>query len=143
MWFLGSTVADFCRHLLQRTRRSKIMKHRSLYCALMLCLFLCGNVCADGLTVPVKDLNSVSTFEKIVRQSEKSFKYNIYSIDSHTGGEPTRVVMAGLPQIQGSTMIAQKKYFQEHLDFLRTALMNEPRGACGYAWRGDNRACKR
>lgn len=62
----------------------------------------------------------------MVEQSRKGFKYNIYSIDSHTGGEPTRVVMSGLPQIQGSTMIAKKKYFQEHLDFLRTALMNEP-----------------
>ena len=110
------------------------MNCRRLYFTFMflLVLFLCGNVFADGLTVPVKDLNSFSTFEKMVNKSEKGFKYNIYSVDSHTGGEPTRVVMSGLPQIHGSTMIEKKKYFHEHLDFLRTALMNEP---------GDTRIC--
>jgi len=43
-------------------------------------------------------------------------------------GEPTRVVVGGVPQIQGKTMPEKKKYLEDHLDYLRTAIMHEPRG---------------
>jgi trans-L-3-hydroxyproline dehydratase len=49
-------------------------------------------------------------------------------IESHTGGEPFRVVVDGLPEIPGSTMLERRRHAEEHLDHLRTALMWEPRG---------------
>lgn len=52
----------------------------------------------------------------------------ITTFDTHTGGEPTRIVVNGLPPILGETMAAKKKYMREHLDHFRTLLMGEPRG---------------
>jgi len=49
-------------------------------------------------------------------------------IDSHTGGEPFRVVLSGLPEIPGSTVLERRRYAEENLDDLRRALMWEPRG---------------
>lgn len=52
----------------------------------------------------------------------------IETIDMHTGGEPLRVVMDGIPEINGENVLAKRRYFMEHLDDVRTALMWEPRG---------------
>ena len=53
----------------------------------------------------------------------------IFAIDSHTMGEPTRVLTGGVPVIPGNTMPEKKKeYLEKHLDYLRTAIMLEPRG---------------
>jgi trans-L-3-hydroxyproline dehydratase len=49
-------------------------------------------------------------------------------IDSHTGGEPFRVVVDGLPDIPGSTMLERRRYADDQLDGLRRVLMWEPRG---------------
>lgn len=49
-------------------------------------------------------------------------------IDSHTAGEPARVIVDGLPDIPGKTMAEKKAYIVEHYDHYRTALMFEPRG---------------
>lgn len=56
------------------------------------------------------------------------FTKGIHAIDSHTMGEPTRIVIGGIPQIHGDTMADKKKYLEDNLDYVRTALMNEPRG---------------
>jgi len=53
---------------------------------------------------------------------------SITTIDMHTGGEPLRVVVAGLPPIEGGTVLEKRRYFREHYDHLRTGLMLEPRG---------------
>ena len=52
----------------------------------------------------------------------------ITTIDMHTGGEPLRVVVGGLPPIEGPTVLGKRRYFREHYDYLRTGLMWEPRG---------------
>jgi len=49
-------------------------------------------------------------------------------IDSHTAGEPTRVIVDGFPDIPGTTMAEKKEYIVKHYDDYRTALMFEPRG---------------
>ena len=49
-------------------------------------------------------------------------------IESHTGGEPFRVVMSGVPPIPGATMVAKRDYARSHLDQIRRVLMLEPRG---------------
>ncbi len=50
------------------------------------------------------------------------------TIDAHTAGEPLRILTAGIPPIPGDTILAKRRYAQQHLDRLRTALMWEPRG---------------
>ena len=46
----------------------------------------------------------------------------------HTGGEPLRVIIDGLPPIEGRTVLEKRRYFREHYDHLRRGLMWEPRG---------------
>ena len=50
------------------------------------------------------------------------------TIDMHTGGEPLRIIVDGLPEIPGKTILEKRRYFREHLDQIRTGLMWEPRG---------------
>jgi proline racemase len=52
----------------------------------------------------------------------------ITTIDMHTGGEPLRVIIDGLPPIEGRTVLEKRRFFREHYDHLRTGLMWEPRG---------------
>jgi proline racemase len=49
-------------------------------------------------------------------------------VEAHTGGEPFRVVVDGLPEIPGNTMLERRQFAREHLDPLRKAMMWEPRG---------------
>jgi len=53
---------------------------------------------------------------------------NIFTVDSHTEGEPTRVIVGGLPYIVGKTMDEKRTYFEKNFDNIRSALMCEPRG---------------
>jgi 4-hydroxyproline epimerase len=50
-------------------------------------------------------------------------------IDSHTGGEPTRVVIAGGPDLGSGTMAERRTVFRERFDPFRSAVVNEPRGS--------------
>ena len=50
-------------------------------------------------------------------------------VDSHTGGEPTRVVIAGGPELGGGSVAGQLKMFREQHDRFRSAVVNEPRGS--------------
>ena len=43
-------------------------------------------------------------------------------------GEPTRIVTGGIPNIKGNTMAEKKEYLEKNLDYVRTAIMLEPRG---------------
>ncbi len=53
---------------------------------------------------------------------------SVHTVDTHTEGESTRVVVGGIPKITGHTMPEKKEWLEEHMDYLRTALMLEPRG---------------
>lgn len=50
------------------------------------------------------------------------------AIDSHTGGEPTRVVIDGFPDLGDGTMAERLEVFRRDFDHLRTAIVCEPRG---------------
>jgi proline racemase len=52
----------------------------------------------------------------------------IEAIDSHTAGEPTRIVTGGLPDVPGRAMTDKRSWLRDNLDWLRTALVLEPRG---------------
>src|SRR4051794_22061838 len=57
-----------------------------------------------------------------------AFPATIRVIDSHTEGEPTRVVIDGWPQPVGSTMAERRDDMRAHYDHLRRAVVCEPRG---------------
>jgi len=50
------------------------------------------------------------------------------TIEMHTGGEPLRIFIDGIPDIQGNTILEKKRYFSEKYDLIRTGTMWEPRG---------------
>ena len=52
----------------------------------------------------------------------------ITTLDVHAAGEPLRIITGGLSEIQGATMLERRRYMLEHLDYIRRALMWEPRG---------------
>ena len=52
----------------------------------------------------------------------------IQVIDSHTAGEPTRVVLDGNLKLGTGTMVELRDRFQENGDWLRSSLLSEPRG---------------
>ena len=53
---------------------------------------------------------------------------HIFTVDSHTAGEPTRVVVGGLGPVPGKSMAEKKRYLAARCDDLRVMLMQEPRG---------------
>ena len=52
----------------------------------------------------------------------------ITTIEMHTGGEPLRVLISGLPPIKGNTVLEKRRYFREHYDHIRRGIIWEPRG---------------
>src|SRR6266516_1456104 len=52
----------------------------------------------------------------------------ITTLDAHAAGEPLRIITGGLPEIQGTTILERRRYMLEHLDYIRRALIWEPRG---------------
>ncbi|AZE55510.1 4-hydroxyproline epimerase [Pseudomonas synxantha] len=52
----------------------------------------------------------------------------LHVIDSHTGGEPTRLVMSGFPELLGASIAEQLEHLRTHHDQWRRACLLEPRG---------------
>ena len=52
----------------------------------------------------------------------------ITTIEMHTGGEPLRVYVSGLPPIEGATVLEKRRFFRKHYDHIRKSTMWEPRG---------------
>jgi 4-hydroxyproline epimerase len=50
-------------------------------------------------------------------------------IDSHTGGEPTRLVVTGGPDLGSGPLAERLERFRNHHDHFRSAIVNEPRGS--------------
>ena len=56
------------------------------------------------------------------------FPESVSVVDSHTEGEPTRVVVGGWPAPVGSTMAERRETLRRNFDHLRRAVVLEPRG---------------
>ncbi|MGH7212464.1 MAG: proline racemase family protein, partial [Acetobacteraceae bacterium] len=52
----------------------------------------------------------------------------VTTVDSHTEGNPTRVITGGVPIPPGTTLLEQRDWLQHHGDGLRRMLNFEPRG---------------
>ena len=55
----------------------------------------------------------------------------ILTIDSHTQGEPTRLLVGGVGTLPGGTMKDKREYFESRYDHIRRLLTSEPRGHRG------------
>ena len=53
---------------------------------------------------------------------------SIFAVDAHTTGTPIRVVTGGLPPLRGATVGQKMEYMHQHYDWLRTCIMQQPRG---------------
>ena len=53
----------------------------------------------------------------------------VHTIDSHTEGEPTRVVIDGFPDLGGSSLAERLENFRTRFDGLRSGIVCEPRGS--------------
>ena len=51
-----------------------------------------------------------------------------HCIDAHTCGNPVRVITEGKPDLDGDSMLDKREHFLREFDWIRTALMFEPRG---------------
>ena len=54
---------------------------------------------------------------------------NVRVIDSHTGGEPTRIVVSGGPDLGNETLEKRREIFRDRFGDFRSAVVNEPRGS--------------
>ena len=52
----------------------------------------------------------------------------ITTLDTHAAGEPLRIVTGGLPALPGATILERRRAMREQYDYVRRALMWEPRG---------------
>ncbi len=62
-------------------------------------------------------------------------------VDTHTGGEPTRVWVGGMLNLPGESVREQRGWLQSQHDQLRTFLMQEPRGHRGMCGAMSVRPC--
>jgi proline racemase len=53
------------------------------------------------------------------------------TVEMHTGGEPTRIVVDGWPRFAGRTLLDKRREAKDRFDHLRRGLMLEPRGHDG------------
>ena len=67
-------------------------------------------------------------FNRIAENLAEKFPKKLYTIDSHTAGEPTRLIIGGLGPLPGKTMRDKRLYLMENFDNVRLQLTNEPRG---------------
>lgn len=56
------------------------------------------------------------------------FTHVFHTVETHTGGNPTRTVIAGMPRIPGETMMEKMAAVESRWDWIRQVLTYEPRG---------------
>lgn len=61
--------------------------------------------------------------------SPPAAEQRVQVIDSHTGGEPTRVVIDGGPDLGRGSLAERRAIFRDQFDWFRSAINNEPRGS--------------
>jgi proline racemase len=66
--------------------------------------------------------------DKIETAFYQAFDQSLLAIDSHVGGEPARLIVAGLPEIHGKTTNDKRQFLSDNLDDIRLRVTREPRG---------------
>jgi len=65
---------------------------------------------------------------RVARQLKTRWPSRLITVDSHTAGEPTRLIVGGVGSVPGTTMRDKLEYFKAHHDRIRLLLTREPRG---------------
>ena len=58
-----------------------------------------------------------------------NYRRSIHTVDSHTEGNPTRVIIGGLGAIPGNTLLEKRDWLWRNDDGLRRMVNFEPRGS--------------
>lgn len=66
--------------------------------------------------------------DTIVRHLLEQYPERLLTIDSHTAGEPTRLIIGGIPPLPGETVAEKRRHLMENWDHVRLQLTREPRG---------------
>src|SRR5713101_8108378 len=74
----------------------------------------------------MKDNGRKTTLQLLMKASDSR---RIRVIDSHTGGEPTRLIVSGGPDLGKESLPARLEHFRNEYDAFRSAVVNEPRGS--------------
>lgn len=72
---------------------------------------------------------AVPASPRAVLPSSDAMPPQVTVIDTHTGGEPTRVIVAGGPDLGAGSLAQRRSRLQAEFDGYRSALVNEPRGS--------------
>ena len=80
-------------------------------------------------SVAQADLENYPRRHFIPAQNPQAQMKRISIVDSHTGGEPTRIVTAGAPDLGAGSTADKLKAFRDRHDAFRSAVVNEPRGS--------------
>ena len=59
------------------------------------------------------------------------FNEMIETVDTHTAGEATRIILSGIPKLEGNSVKEKRDFFKEKYDYIRKRLTYEPRGHAG------------
>jgi proline racemase len=65
---------------------------------------------------------------RVARQLKTRWPSRLITVDSHTAGESTRLIVGGIGSVSGTTMADKLEYFRTHHDRVRLMLTREPRG---------------
>ncbi len=85
-----------------------------------------SNQSEGGLLLDIKPLIR-HRFQRLSQSQTRSKRVHV--IDSHTGGEPTRIVIDGGPDLGRGSLAERRERFRREWDHFRSAVVNEPRGA--------------
>lgn len=69
--------------------------------------------------------------DRIEKGFRDRYADRIVTVDSHTQGEPTRLLVGGTGPLPGNTISDKRAYFESHFDQVRKLLTREPRGHRG------------
>eukprot|EP00051_Salpingoeca_urceolata_P012586 m.155662 g.155662 ORF g.155662 m.155662 type:complete len:531 (+) comp17538_c0_seq3:49-1641(+) len=86
--------------------------------------------CSSTAHNPLRPSTQTQTdwFSQLQQQHATRDANALQVIDCHAAGEPARVVVGGLPHIEGDTLYEKRRVFMEQHDNLRKLLITEPRG---------------
>lgn len=70
-------------------------------------------------------------YKAAIEALKNRFPSRLVTIDSHTAGESTRLIISGADPVPGQTMKEKYRYVKENLDHIRLQLTREPRGHRG------------
>ena len=66
--------------------------------------------------------------EKLLNWKKPPDWIQIDTLDTHTAGEPLRIILDGFPSLKGETVLEKRSYLKNNYDNLRSLIMSEPRG---------------